>query len=316
MTLKQIQELAVQLGIKNDLRGEAAVRKNMVRVKEKYARLTKEQKEEFDEVKLTNPYTDSRILNDTGKKQIKKVMAGIDIEGAELLLAKQMGDIDLVIAHHPEGRALADLHDVMSLQAEVLALHGVPINVAESITNPRINEVSRGISPINHNRSVDIAKALNLDFMCCHTIEDNMAATFITNLVKKNQAKLYTVGDVLRLLKTVPEYKEAMKHGAGPRLFVGHDESSAGKIVVTEFTGGTNGSKEIYEKMSQAGIGTIISMHMAEEHRKEAEKHHISVVIAGHMSSDSLGMNLFLDQLEKRGIKSVAISGLIRVKRK
>ncbi len=316
MTLKQIQELAVQLGIKNDLRGEAKVKKNMARVKEKYAKMSAEQKLMFDEVKLTNPYTDSRILNDTGKKTIKKVMAGIDIEGAELLLAKQMGDIDLVIAHHPEGRALADLHDVMSLQAEVLSLYGVPINVAESVIRPRISEVSRGVSPINHNRNVDMAKALGLDFMCCHTIQDNMSATFMTNLIKKNQAKIDRVGDILKLLRTIPEYQEAAKHGAGPRLFVGDEDNSVGKIVVTEFTGGTNGSKDIYEKMSQAGIGTIIGMHMGEEHRKEAQRHHINVVIAGHMSSDSLGMNLFLDQLEKKGIKVVPISGLIRVKRK
>ncbi len=316
MTLKQIQELAVQLGIKNDLRGEAKVKKNMERVKTKYAKMSKEQKEEFDEVKLTNPYTDSRILNDTNRKAIKKVMAGIDIEGAELLLAKQLGDIDLVIAHHPEGRALADLHDVMSLQAEVLSLHGVPINVAESVIKPRISEVSRGVSPINHNRNVDIARALNLDFMCCHTIQDNMAATFITKLIEKNKSKIDSVGDILQILKEVPEYKQSMKHGAGPRLFVGDADNSAGKIVVTEFTGGTNGSKDIYEKMAQAGIGTIIGMHMGEEHRKEAAKYHINVVIAGHMSSDSLGMNLFLDQLEKRGIKVVPISGLVRVKRK
>jgi len=86
--------------------------------------------------------------------------------------------------------------------------------------------------------------------------------------------------------------------------------------VVTEFTGGTSGSKDIYEKMSQYGIGTVIGMHMSEEHRKEAEKFHINVVIAGHMASDSLGLNLFLDKLEKKGVKVVAVSGLIRVKRK
>lgn len=316
MTLKQIQALAIELGIKNDLRGEARVKKIMERVKEKYSRLSPGQKESFDQIKLTNPYSDSRILVDHNRKTIKKVMAGIDIGGAELLLAKQLGDIDLVIAHHPEGRALADLHDVMSLQAEVLSQYGVPINVAEAVIKPRISEVSRGVSPINHYRSVDMAQLLGLDFMCCHTIQDNLAASFIIKLLAKNKSKLETVGDLLKLFKTVPEYKEAIKRGAGPRLFTGHEDSSLGKIVVTEFTGGTNGSKDIYEKMAQAGIGTIVGMHMAEEHRKEAEKYHLNVVIAGHMSSDSIGMNLFLDQLEKRGIKVVPISGLIRVKRK
>jgi hydrogenase maturation factor len=67
--------------------------------------------------------------------------------------------------------------------------------------------------------------------------------------------------------------------------------------------------------MAQAGIGTIIGMHMKEEYRQEAEKYHINVVIAGHMASDSLGMNLFLDQLERKGIKAVPCSGLIRIKR-
>jgi hypothetical protein len=54
---------------------------------------------------------------------------------------------------------------------------------------------------------------------------------------------------------------------------------------------------------------------MSEEHKKEAEKYHLNVVIAGHMASDSLGMNLLLDEIEKKGVEVVAVSGLIRVKR-
>ena len=33
-------------------------------------------------------------------------------------------------------------------------------------------------------------------------------------------------------------------------------------------------------------------MHISEEHRKEAEKSHLNVVVAGHISSDNLGLNL------------------------
>ena len=36
----------------------------------------------------------------------------------------------------------------------------------------------------------------------------------------------------------------------------------------------------------------------------------------GYMASDSLGMNLFLDALEKKGITIVSCSGLIRIQRK
>lgn len=315
MTTKQIHELAINLGIKHDLRGPERVKKNLARRRKKYEELSVKAQTEFDQDRLHNPYSDSLILVDNNKKAIKKILAGIDMEGPELLLAKTLGDIDLVIAHHPEGPALADLSDVMHLQAEVLADYGLPINIAESVTKPRISEVHRGLSPINHDRSVDIAKLLGLDFMCVHTPSDNMAAGFIIKLIEKKRKDLETVGDVMELLKTVPEYQAAAKRKVGPMIFAGQADNHCGKIVVTEFTGGTNGSKDIYEKMAQYGFGTIVGMHMSEEHRKEAEKYHINVIIAGHMASDSLGMNLFLDELEKRGVEVMVVSGLIRIKR-
>jgi len=64
--------------------------------------------------------------------------------------------------------------------------------------------------------------------------------------------------------------------------------------------------------MAQAGIGTIIGVHMSEEHKKEAEAAHINAIVAGHMSSDSIGLNLFLNQLAKKGIKIIPCAGLIR----
>lgn len=313
MTINQIYQLAIDLGIKSDLRGVAKVKKYLERTKKKFNHLNKKAQAIFDQEKLSNPYSDTRILVDNKKKEIKKVLAGVDMEGAELLLASQMGDIDLVIAHHPEGKAYADLHSVMDLQAQVLADYGVPINVAESILRPRISEVSRGVAPNNHNRSVDMAKLLGLDFMCVHTPADNLGANFIKKLV--NAKKPEFVEDVLDILNNIPEYQAGLKLNAGPRLFAGNKENSCGRVVVTEFTGGTSGSKEMYEKMAQAGIGTIIGMHMKEEYRKEAEKYHLNVVIAGHIASDSLGMNLFLDKLEKKGVNIQVCSGLIRIKR-
>jgi putative NIF3 family GTP cyclohydrolase 1 type 2 len=314
MITKQIYDLAVALGIANDLRGEEEVKKYLARIAKKYEEMPAKVKAEFDQEKLINPFSDTRVLT-ADDKPIKRVLAGIDMEGPELLLAKQLGDIDLVIAHHPEGVAFADLSDVVNLQAQVLAEYGIPINIAESLVKLRVSEVGRSVSPANHNRAVDIAKILGLNFMCVHTPADNLGANFLVKLLAEKEGELETVGEVVDLLKTIPEYAEAVKLKAGPMIFAGQRDSSCGKIVVTEFTGGTSGSKDIYEKMSQYGIGTVIGMHMSEEHRKEAEKYHINVIIAGHMASDSLGMNLFLDELEKQGIEVVPLSGLIRVKR-
>jgi putative NIF3 family GTP cyclohydrolase 1 type 2 len=219
----------------------------------------------------------------------------------------------LAFTHHPEGKALADLHTVMELQAEVLAGYGVPINIAEQVIKPRISEVGRGVVSGNYNRNVDFAKIIKMNYFCMHTPCDNLGAKFLVDLIEKKKPEY--VEDLLELIKEIPEYSEAAKLNAGPKLFAGSPDNHCGKIAVTEFTGGTSGSKDMFEKMSHYGIGTIIGMHMSEDHRKEAEKYHINVVIAGHMSSDSLGLNLFCDELEKKGIEIIPVSGFFRIKR-
>lgn len=124
-----------------------------------------------------------------------------------------------------------------------------------------------------------------------------------------------TVGEVLEAIEEIPEFAEAKKTNSGPRVTAGSEKNRAGKVAITGFTGGTSGSKLIYERITNAGIGTIVEMHMPEQHYEEAKKHHLNVIVSGHMASDSLGANLFLDELEKRGIEVVPFSGLIRIKR-
>ena len=311
MNLQDIYHLAIEAGIAADLRGTEKVRKNLSKTREKFDKLDFEAKAEFDAERLTNPYSDSRILYDNGR-EVKRILAGIDIDPQEIIMAKQLG-YDTVIAHHPKGAALADLGEVMRLQAEVLALYGVPINIAEAITKERLAEVSRSVAPGNHHRVVDAARLLDINLICLHTPCDNLAADYLAKAIAG--AEIETVGDLMKVIRSIAEYQEAIKRKAGPKIFVGGADNFAGKIALSEITGGTSNSKEIYEKMSQAGIGTIVGMHMSEDHKKEAAKHYVNVVIAGHMSSDSLGVNLLLDKIESRGVEVAPFSGLIRVKR-
>jgi putative NIF3 family GTP cyclohydrolase 1 type 2 len=313
MKINEIYNLAISKGIEADFRGKEGIEKLLKRRKEKFEKLSEEEKKDFDLESLKNPYTDSQILHVAEDKEIKKVLVGIDIEPAEILLAKEIGNIDLIIAHHPLGKGLANLHEVMELQCDVLNQYGVPINVAEGLMKERIEEVARGVNKLNHQRTIDTAKILGFNLINSHTPCDNLAAKFLKEKVEKEN--LERIEDLIRSLKEIPEYKTAINFGAGPKIFVGSEENRCGKIAITEITGGTEGSPKLYEKMAQAGIGTVIGMHISEEHKKEAEASNINVVIAGHMSSDSLGMNLFLDELEKQGIEIIPCSGLIRVSR-
>jgi len=319
MTTQQIFNLAIEMGIANDFRPKTRIEKHLKRIREKYEKLPKDEKKLFDKKKMENPYIDSGVHFDAGIKNVKRVMVGIDIDSAEMMIARYLSnhnpkkEINLVIAHHPIGKALADLSDVMHLQADVLEQYGVPINIAEGLMKIRIDEVSRGVNPINHFKVVNTAEMLNISLINIHTPIDNLVAKFVKTKIEKDQPEY--VGDILQSLLQIPEYREATKNGSGPVLFTGSPDNRVGKIALTEITGGTEGNAKIYEKLAMAGIGTIIGMHQSEEHRKEAEKAHINIVIAGHISSDSIGMNLFLDELEKKGIEIVPCSGLTRVSR-
>ncbi len=316
LTAKQIYDLGVKVGIDADLRGKKYVQEELRTNKATYQALSDKEKTYYDKEYFTNPYGDVRLLYAPSPDQkVKKVFAGIDAEEPELLLADRMGDIDMVISHHPNGIALADLPEVMKVQIEVMHLQGVPVHISENLMLSRIAEVNRGVHPINDHKAVDIARMLKISYMSAHTNADNLAAWFMTKEIARNQKKLVYVKDVMDMLMEIPEYQIAKQQKSGPAIWAGSGNRRAGRIAATEFTGGTNGSKDMFEQLSRAGVGTIIGMHMREDNRKEAEKYHINVVIAGHIASDSIGMNLFLDEIEKKGVEVVPIGGLIRVKR-
>lgn len=316
MNLKEIYDLAIKKGMEADPRGTEGVNKALKRYKEEFEDLPKSKKDEFDQEVLNNPYSDTRILFGDESSQVDSILAGIDIDVGEVLLADRLREkgegIDLVIGHHPHGSSLAALHEVMDLQVDVLVENGVPVHIAERLMNNRITEVKRRLGPHNHYQSVDAARLLNVPFLVTHTITDNLVHKFIGEYLKQKGPE--TVGEVMKALKEIPEYKQATLFKAGPEIVAGSEKNRAGKIAL-EMTGGTEGSKEIYEHLSRNGVGTIVGMHLGEEHFKEASKHHLNVIIAGHMVSDSIGMNLFLDELEKRGVKIIPCSGLIRVSR-
>ncbi len=316
MKIREIYEYVIARGIEKDPRGANAVAAQLEREKKRYAEMKEDDKKDYDMDRLANPYSDTRVLFGDPETQVRRMLVGVDIEVGEVLLADRLIEkgkpVDLIMSHHPEGKALAGLHDVMHLQEDILARFGVPINVAEGIMASRIGEVKRGLMPINHNRTVDAAKILGIPIMSAHTVADNQVATFLQDIMDQEEPK--NLQDIVKLLKSIPEYAEAARHNAGPNIVVGSKERRAGKVLV-DMTGGTSGSQDAYAKLAQVGVGTLLVMHISEKHRKEAEKNHINVIIAGHMASDSVGMNLLLDGIVQQGVELIPCAGIIRHKR-
>ena len=317
MKLSKLYDFVVREGMAADPRGKEAIAKALARVKREYEALKEKDREFFDKEKLTNPYADTRILNGDGAAKIKKALVGVDMEVGEVLLADRMRErgkkIDLIIAHHPEGKAMANFYEVMNMQPDIWSKFGVPINTAEGLMKDRIKEVERRVLPGNHTRAVDAAKLIGIPMMCIHTPADNHVASYLQKIFDDKKPDI--LSEVVEILREIPEYKNAAKRNAGPRIIFGEPKNRVGKIFV-DMTGGTEGPKDIFEKLEAAGVGTIVAMHLGEEHFKNVQKGHINVVIAGHISSDTLGLNLLFDKVAKEDkIELIGCSGFERISR-
>lgn len=316
MNLQQVYELALSLGMKADPRGENAAKKLLEKAKKEFEDAPQKKKKYFDKETFNNPYSDTRILYGDPKTVVKKIMVGIDTDSAEVLLADRLNQkgegIDAIVGHHPIGISLAALHDVMDLQVDSFANVGVPVNVVDALMRQRMDQVKRKIHPSNHNQIIDAARLLNIPIMNLHTVWDNLEDKFMRDYLSKK--KFDILEELIEYMMELPEYQEAARGKNAPEIVSGGPKSRVGKVAVF-FTGGTNPSKEIYAELAKVGIGTLVDMHIPEEGLEELKKLHVNVINAGHMASDSIGANLFLDELEKKGVKILVAGGLIRAKR-
>jgi len=309
MRLRQLFDAAIAHGVSVDPRGHTRVDKVLETTKKDYEALSDEKKGRYDTERLTNPYSDSRLLFGADDIEVENILMGIDMEVGEVVLADRLREkeqpVDLIWAHHPEGAGLANLGGVMAMQADILSAFGVPINIAEGLLEPRIKEIERRVMPGNHMRAVDAARLLNIPMICTHTPADNCVAGHLQDLFDRKKPE--TVDDVICVLREIPEYAEAELAGSGLKVVAGSEKRRSGRVFV-DMTGGTSGSEKTFERLANTSdIGTMVVMHIPEKHLEEANKHHINVVIAGHIASDTLGMNLLLDAVEKAGQKKFSV---------
>lgn len=316
MKLGEIYRYAVQLAKENDPRTPRELDDELRTVEERYRRSEGVEREDFDLDSLWNPYPDSRLVHGDPDTEVRGVMWGIDITTGEMVLADRLRErgetIDAVIGHHPFGRARTAFGEALHLHEHIYARLGVPINVAEDIMAPRIRELHNLSAVVNYDQAVDAARLLDLPLMCLHSVTDNLVDSYLNRMVSSESPE--RVGDVIDLLMGIPEHRHAAKNSNPPEVCVGDRKRKAGKVMV-RMTGGTYGPKDAYEKLAEAGVGTVVFMHIPEAHIEEAKKHHLNVIVAGHVASDSLGMNLLADRLEERGLRIVPCSGFIRVRR-
>jgi len=243
-------------------------------------------------------------------KGIKKVLMGVDMDTAELMLAKQLG-YDCVVSHHPRNTS-ADMLDVLHDHYDKLEALGVPKNKSQKLLEERKTELDYNQHVSNSRRSESAAKLLNMPFMCIHTPADIIGEAIVQKFLDKKlgSKKDATVADVVEALEGIPEYKNSVRK---PVVRVGSKDSYAGKVYVL-MSGLTGPGAKILKEYFEAGVGTLVMMHIPEKDAKEIKEQGIgNVVIAGHMSSDSLGLNKLAKEWAKKGVETTMMSGIVEV---
>lgn len=255
---------------------------------------------------LTETPADSGVI--VPGRNIKKVAFGVDMETAELLVARELG-VDAVITHHPAGsNPKLNLYKVMENQITRMVEAGVPINKAQKALKARQDEVERGAHVSNYDRVTSAAKALKLPLVGIHSPADLLAERFVQNHLNAGLKADSRLKDVLAALNQLPEYRLAL---AKPVLRVGGENDYAGRVVVT-MAGGTNGGENVYKAYFEAGVGTLVVMHTPEKVLKAVREQNIgNVLVAGHMASDSVGINQVIAALEAQGLEVLRLSGVI-----
>ena len=254
---------------------------------------------------------DSGIVYDN-EKEVKRILAGIDMDKTMLMLAKQLG-FDCVAQHHPAGIMNPNISELFGRDhMKKLMECGVPANHAHKLAYAGKAKRNQRMHSQNRTQMYDVAKLLDISDVAYHTPADMLAERYVQARMDKLMAEkpMCTVQDIIDNLMEIREYAQALE-GQQPEVWVGTPNSPAGKIYVEMYGVGAPTAEE-YNACADAGIGTFICMHATPEVIEGVQKHgKANLIIAGHMASDSLGFNQILDEWEKHGVEIVRISGIV-----
>lgn len=260
----------------------------------------------------------SEVPADTGidvpAHGVRRALFGIDVESGDLVMAKQLG-YDLVIAHHPTGgSAVLDFPKILVKHADILARHGVPRAAAESA----VREMQEDRWPSSHAQNYDylpsVARLLGIGLMCIHNPCDEIGRRVMDDTLRTNLAPDPKVRDAIGVLETLPEFR------AAPTKIVvrmGKADNPLGSWAV-HHGAGTNGGFPIARTAFEHGIDTVFYIHVDAGHLRrlheafgrEGSK---TLVVTGHVASDSIGINVLVRALRERGVRVDTFSGIIDV---
>jgi putative NIF3 family GTP cyclohydrolase 1 type 2 len=242
---------------------------------------------------------------------VHRVLFGVDMGVAELLFAREAG-FDAVIAHHPAGdRARIDMPLVVRRQVEQMVAEGIDRADAEAAVAERLDAPHRAMHAANLNQVIDTARLIGLPFANIHLACDIISRQALIDCLQSHRDDSSTVGDAITWLDGFPEIANGLTR---PEAWLGSPGSRLGRFTVA-IAGGYNGGYPAFSRYFRAGIDTIFTMHVLDPDlmrlREDPVSDGRSLVVTGHMATDSIGINRVIAGLQERDIEVVRTSGIV-----
>jgi putative NIF3 family GTP cyclohydrolase 1 type 2 len=233
---------------------------------------------------------------------IRKVLIGIDIGTAELMLARQLG-CDAVIAHHPLGVTAVNFYKVFDRHLDYLIEHGVPKKVARQA----VEKLKERIKTRNHaNIYSDVAgaaRALDMPLVNIHQPCDEYMRQVILHSI--NSGRTEYVSDVVKSISKIPEFLHA---ATKVEVRFGNRKNKAGHWALV-VAAGTNGGFHVAKAYLQHGVSTVIYLHIDYNELTKMKEENLegNLVVMGHLAGDSIGLNGLAARLEDIGVETIRI---------
>ena len=255
----------------------------------------------FDEIP-----SDSKIY--VPGRDIQRVIFSIDPDPSLFFLAREM-NYDLVISHHYTS-ACIDAWKVFLKHVDQMVNAGIPREEAEKAVKDKLLALKITGHARNYDLVDSIARALKVPFMNIHNPLDEIGRRIMQETIDKHikGKDKVLVRDVIDALYTLREFKAAETRIL---LGVGREDNSVSKVIVSHGAL-TNGGYEVARTYFKYGINTVVYIHISPSDLIRLRRENMgNLIISGHIASDSVGINPFLDKLEKEGLEVLRIGGVV-----
>jgi hypothetical protein len=241
-------------------------------------------------------------------EDVESALVGIDLESPEVQLAHREG-YDLALAHHPAGGdARLEFHEVLDTQVAFMVDHGVDEERAEEAVADLRRNSEHGAHASNYRHDPSVAELLDQPYMNVHLAPDELGRRRFVEVVEALPGDA-TVGDLTTALHDAfPAFQDA---DTDIEVRVGSDDNELGEVAV-HHAAGTNGGASVAEAYFDSGVDTVLYIHVNGGDTKQLREEYgeeNNLVVTGHIASDAVGLNEFVDALEDLGVDCTTISG-------